>query len=282
MLRSLITNQSREQTNLLACATSRQIRFLCYAGKFVCTNLASPRATMEKRRRIRFPLRQPARLAGRVLLVEDVAENRQLVQSLLEAIGVEVQCACDGEQGINRALAMMPDLVLMDIHMPVLDGVGATRRLRQAGFQRPIVALTADVIVQAHPDYLAAGFDDCLAKPINRTTFQTMLAKHLPKAEVAQQLTDLPGFAPLAAAFRAGLERRVKKIGAALAHGEVESAIREAHAIKGSAATFTCPETGQCAGQLEAACRTTDKAAIAAALSALHQAYKRDTASDAP
>lgn len=90
-----------------------------------------------------------------------------------------------------------------------------------------------------------------------------------------------PTRAQLAAAFRAGLEPRIEKIGAALAQGDIESAIREAHAIKGSAATFTCPETVQRARQLETACQTTDKAAIAVALSALDQAYKRETASDA-
>ena len=220
----------------------------------------------------------PPQLAGRVLVVEDGADNRMLVRALLESMGVEVLCADNGEQGVARALATLPDLVLMDIHMPVMDGVTATARLRQAGFQRPVVALTADVMAADRARYLAAGFDDCLAKPIDRAAFSRVVAQHLPKPALAGHFSNLPGFAALVRTFRNGIAERVSKIAAALAHDDLAAAIHEAHSIKGSAATFGCPETGERAQVLEAACRSGDRAGAAAALAALEQASIREAA----
>ena len=224
------------------------------------------------------PERAPPQLAGRVLVVEDGADNRMLIRALLEGMGVEVLGADNGAQGVERALATLPDLVLMDIHMPVEDGVTATGRLRQAGFQRPVVALTADVMVADRARYLAAGFDDCLAKPIDRAAFERVVAQHLPKPALAAHFSDLPGFAALTRTFRDGIAQRVAGIAAALAGGDLPAAIHEAHSIKGSAATFGCPETGHCAQVLEAACRSGDRAGVATALAALEQASAREAA----
>lgn len=220
----------------------------------------------------------PPQLAGRVLVAEDGADNRMLVRALLESMGVEVLVADNGEQAVERALATLPDLVLMDIHMPVQDGVTATGRLRQAGFQRPVVALTADVMAKDRARYLAAGFDDCLAKPIDRAAFQRVVAQHLPKPALAAHFSDLPGFAALTATFRDGIAQRVAGIAAALAGDDLAAVIYEAHSIKGSAATFGFPATGQCAEVLEAACRSGDRAGAAAALAALEQASAREAA----
>lgn len=219
-----------------------------------------------------------SRLAGRVLVVEDGAENRMLVRTLLESMGVEVLCAENGEQGVQCALATLPDLVLMDIHMPVQDGLTATAKLRHAGFKRPVVALTADVTMMDQERYLAAGFDDCLTKPINRAKFRRVVALHLPEAALAEHLSDLPGFAQLTRVFRDGIKQRVAKIAAALAVDDLAAVIYEAHSIKGSAATFGCPETGRFAEVLEAACRSSDKDAAATAFLMLEQASRLESA----
>ncbi|MYM33483.1 response regulator [Duganella sp. FT94W] len=215
-------------------------------------------------------------VAGRVLVVEDGADNRLLVRSLLEKMGAEVRCAPDGEQGVADALAQAPDLVLMDIQMPVLDGVSATRRLREAGFTRPVVALTANVLAGDHARYLAAGFSDCLAKPIERHAFQRVVRRYLGCAGTDIGFADLPEFAPLRHAFKTGIVDRVERIGAALARGEVQAVAMEAHAIKGAAATFGCPATGACAARLESACHQDDMPAQASALTALREAAARD------
>ena len=85
---------------------------------------------------------------------------------LLETAGATVGRATDGEQAMAMALAQDFALILMDIRMPVLDGLGATSRLRAAGFWRPIVALTASTTADQRAACLAAGCNDHLAKPI--------------------------------------------------------------------------------------------------------------------
>lgn len=247
-------------------------------GTSMTVSIQAPRAVIAEPAPAASADSAPPQLAGRVLVVEDGADNRMLVRALLENMGVEVLCADNGAQGVERAQATLPDLVLMDIHMPVMDGVTATARLRQAGFQRPVVALTADVMAADRAHYLAAGFDDCLAKPIDRAAFERVVTRHLPKPALAGHFSNLPGFAALVQTFRDGIAERVAKIAAALAGGDLAAAIHEAHSIKGSAATFGCPETGHCAQVLETACRSGDRAAAATALAALEQASAREAA----
>jgi two-component system, sensor histidine kinase len=123
-------------------------------------------------------------LAGRVLLVEDNPVNRMIGVEMLRSFGLEALEAEDGEQGL-RMLAEQPvDLVLMDIHMPVLDGHAATRRIRereQANRLRrvPIVALTANAFEEDAAQSLAAGMDAHLAKPYTREQLRELLQRWL-------------------------------------------------------------------------------------------------------
>ncbi|MGV7207606.1 ATP-binding protein [Oxalobacteraceae bacterium A2-2] len=212
-----------------------------------------------------------ARLSGRVLLVEDGADNRQLVAALLQRAGLEVLCAADGEQGVAMALAESPALVLMDIQMPLLDGLSATARLRAAGFRTPIVALTANVMAEERERYAAAGFDGWLAKPIEHAAFQRTLARYLAPAP-AQEFTDLPEFAAMCETYRASLAERLERLSGALRDGDWQAAEIEAHSIKGSGATFGCPASGAAAARLEAACKARDPAQADAGLQALRAA----------
>ncbi|WP_139260348.1 ATP-binding protein [Duganella sacchari] len=218
----------------------------------------------------------PGQVAGRVLVVEDGADNRLLISKLLQRMGAEVACAADGEQGVQSALAALPDLVLMDIQMPILDGLGATRRLREAGFRRPIVALTANVLAEDHARYRQAGFDDWLAKPIERAAFEAVVARYLRRLAPLTSFEDLPEFQPMVQAFRDGLGARVAQLAEALARGEWAAAQMDAHAIKGSAATFGCPDSGAQAAALELACRNGDTPQAMAALARLRSASQRE------
>lgn len=105
----------------------------------------------------------------RVLMVDDAAPNRELVRTLLESAGLSVTEACDGVSGIAAAGRERFDLILMDVRMPGMDGLTATRRLRsETGPNRhtPILALTADVQPGDIEACRAAGMDDHVAKPI--------------------------------------------------------------------------------------------------------------------
>jgi CheY-like chemotaxis protein len=102
----------------------------------------------------------------RVLVADDEELMLDTLCKLLETAGAIVGRATDGEQAMEKALAQDFALILMDIRMPVLDGLGATSRLRAAGFWRPIVALTASATPDQRAACLAAGCNDHLTKPI--------------------------------------------------------------------------------------------------------------------
>jgi len=102
----------------------------------------------------------------RVLVADDEELMLDTLCKLLETAGAIVGRATDGEQAMEQALAQDFALILMDIRMPVLDGLGATSRLRAAGFWRPIVALTASATPDQRAACLAAGCNDHLTKPI--------------------------------------------------------------------------------------------------------------------
>ncbi|HEV2148954.1 MAG TPA: response regulator [Longimicrobiaceae bacterium] len=106
-----------------------------------------------------------------ILIAEDHEDSRDALRALLDAFGYRVEVAANGREAVETALASSPDLILMDIMMPELDGFEATRRLRaNPEFRQiPIVALTA--MEGARERVMEAGCDDYVAKPINVRTF---------------------------------------------------------------------------------------------------------------
>ena len=106
---------------------------------------------------------------AKILLVEDNEMNRDMLSRRLERRGYEVVVAVDGEEGVARARAELPDLVLMDMSLPVLDGWEATRQLKAAPETKsiPVVALTAHAMAGDREKALEAGCDDFDTKPID-------------------------------------------------------------------------------------------------------------------
>jgi CheY-like chemotaxis protein len=108
-----------------------------------------------------------------ILIVEDNEKNRKLVRDVLTFKGYEVIETETGEEGVRLAQERRPSLVLMDIRLPVIDGVEALRRLRADGATRgiPVLAMTASVLTEDRQKILEAGFDGYQSKPINVTDF---------------------------------------------------------------------------------------------------------------
>ena len=103
-----------------------------------------------------------------VLLVDDSEDNQILMKQILIKAGcARVDIACDGQQAVRMATAANYDIVLMDIQMPEMDGMTATRILREQGYSRPIVALTAHGMIEERRRCLAGGFDEHLCKPVD-------------------------------------------------------------------------------------------------------------------
>jgi len=112
----------------------------------------------------------------RILLVEDNEMNRDMLSRRLERKEFEVIIATDGQAGVNRATAETPDLILMDLSLPVIDGWEATRQIKSnpATQSIPVIALTAHAMAGDEEKALAAGCDDYDTKPVN---FQRLLGK---------------------------------------------------------------------------------------------------------
>jgi CheY-like chemotaxis protein len=117
-----------------------------------------------------------------LLLIEDNPFNSELFADLLTNSGISVRIACTAEQGIRLAMTELPDLILMDISLPGLDGLAATRLLKKekATAQIPIVALTAHAMPGDKEKALAAGCAAYLTKPINTREFAEKVISLLP------------------------------------------------------------------------------------------------------
>ena len=118
-----------------------------------------------------------------VLVVEDFEDNRFMMRRLLEMSGYRVVEAVNGEQAVEVAASERPDLILMDLSLPKLDGLAATRRIRQSNGlgEVPIVAVSAHDTSDFHADALAAGCNEYVTKPIDFDQLESLLKKLLEK-----------------------------------------------------------------------------------------------------
>jgi PAS domain S-box-containing protein len=122
---------------------------------------------------------------ARVLVVDDGEENRELVRVVLEDAGLHIEDAENGRIAVEKVITGSFDLVLMDVQMPIMDGLTATRRLRAAGLQTPIVALTAHAMKGFEDELADAGFSGHIAKPIDLNLLVQTLGNYL-AAEAVQ------------------------------------------------------------------------------------------------
>jgi CheY-like chemotaxis protein len=135
----------------------------------------------------------------RILVAEDNAVNRELLRELLEARGYAVFEACDGQEALRMIEQAQPDLLLLDIGMPVLDGFGVIRKIRDNPrlAMLPVVAVTAYAMRGDREKILNSGFDGYLSKPLNPSALteqlDRLLAKRTQCANQDQGHGELPG-----------------------------------------------------------------------------------------
>lgn len=120
-------------------------------------------------------------MPGRILIVEDNENNLSLFRDILTFHGYEVVVASDGQEGLALARELMPDLILMDIQMPGMDGMTAGRILKgdPATSRLKIIALTSFAMQGDQEKFLAAGFDGYLSKPVNTRELPLIINAHL-------------------------------------------------------------------------------------------------------
>lgn len=135
--------------------------------------------------------------SGRVLCAEDTPELSQLMSLLLRRMGLMPVMVENGALAVERAAQERFDLILLDIQMPVLDGVSAMIKLKESRCDIPVIAVTANAMKEDQAHYRAVGFADVLVKPIDRSQLQRVLETYLPAAEPA----DPPDSGPIYAKF---------------------------------------------------------------------------------
>jgi CheY-like chemotaxis protein/HPt (histidine-containing phosphotransfer) domain-containing protein len=222
------------------------------------------------------------RLLGRVLVVDDVDDLRALITQMVGATGAGCETATNGADAVERALAQPFDLILLDKHMPVLDGESAMRQLRASGYTGVIVALSADVLDHDVDEASHAGFDARLPKPIDRARLYAALARFLPAApasdsggvpdaeseaassaqvDLAPQsvpakspdaLAVETAFAQIRARYGARLLAECEAMQRELASQDLEALRGRLHTLKGSAGTFGFADVSEAAAHAEA------------------------------
>ncbi len=121
------------------------------------------------------------RLTGRILVVEDQPDNREIFLEILEMMGLDADAAADGEEAVRLAEEHQYRLIIMDLQMPGIDGYEATARIREQGINTntPIVAMTGNAFREEEQKCLESGMQGFIAKPVRRATLRAALDEHL-------------------------------------------------------------------------------------------------------
>ena len=124
-----------------------------------------------------------------ILLVDDNEDNREVALKFMTNMGVKVDAAMNGKEALEMIRAKAYDLVLMDIQMPIMDGLSATRTLRNEGFtELPIIAISAHATVEEYQNSIAAGMNFHLNKPFKAKDLQNILLQYCPDKAVKKSV----------------------------------------------------------------------------------------------
>ncbi len=290
-------------TQLLKPVRQEQMRAAIAAALGASSGPAAAPVTLARRTpRIASGHAASARL--RVLVVDDVDANRGLAQALLRRLGHESDTVDTGLAAVERACTGRYDMVLMDIQMPDIDGMEATRRIRQRlGPAAPrIVAMTAHSLSGDRERCLAAGMDGYLAKPINPAAFAAELGRPLrplaepavredgPRApELAESLVDRVRIQTLLEyddekqsmvraiidTFLHDAPRYLEAVRDALTRHDHAQVAHHAHALKGAASNAAAPVLSEIASRLEALARNGERDDLAQLVEKLDSTYER-------
>ncbi|HYD71340.1 ATP-binding protein [Azospirillum sp.] len=196
--------------------------------------------------------------AGRALVAEDNEINRELLRRSLAALGHPADLVADGRQAVAAFERGSYDIILMDAHMPVLDGFEATRRIRamEAGGRRvPVIAVTASVMDEDLQRCREAGMDDCLEKPFTLQALRAMLERWLPSDAVPPPPSSPPPPDRAAAGILREVERCVASIEAAVVAGDTATVRLMAHYGKAACAPVDAAELAAAFARIEEAAR---------------------------
>jgi two-component system, sensor histidine kinase and response regulator len=249
-----------------------------------------------------------SRLRGRVLIAEDNESNLIVARAHMERTGLNVTAAADGQEALDLLAKEQFDLVLMDCHMPVLDGFEATRQLREreleTGQHVPVVALTANAMQGDRERCLAVGMDDYLAKPYSGEEINAVLQRWLPPERRQDALSEPIKLSPLEepspldptaldkirvlspdkadelvaqlsrAYLKAGV-REMANLEEALLDDDAERVAKAAHALKSSSFNVGADSFGEALRKIEELSRGGELAEVRQRFEPLRHTWKR-------
>ncbi|MGC2204206.1 MAG: response regulator [Stellaceae bacterium] len=247
-----------------------------------------------------------ARRPLRILLAEDNKINQQLVSMLLRRADHQVDLAENGELAVEAVRSGDYDVVLMDVQMPILDGVEATKRIRALPPPKngvPIIAMTANAMAGAREEYLAAGMNEYLSKPIDTVALFSRLddataglieraasepsaiADHVPavvvdpaRLELIAEVMEGEPLGEFLDVFLVSAAERIGQIRALTDRGDFGQVAREAHTLLGTAGNLGALQLNQLAAELRSACDAGNDALARALAGELVEALNATTA----
>jgi len=194
------------------------------------------------------------RIQGKILLAEDSPDIQGLVSMYIKRTGAEVTAVENGQLAVEEAMANDFDLILMDMQMPVMDGMQATQWLRSTGYDGKIIALTANAMKEDRERFAKAGVDDFLAKPIDLQKFYATLAKHIKTSEdlsIIKNESKDDLLTELTNNFKQGLPDLMLEFASALENQDADTLRQVAHKLKGMGGSFGYPEITEISANIE-------------------------------
>lgn len=199
-------------------------------------------------------------LAGRVLFADDAIDNRRLIEHLLRKAGTDVTLVEDGSEAVDILERESFDLILMDVQMPVMDGLTATRKIRANGVTTPIVAISAGAMATDIEEALAAGCEMHLSKPFEQEDLLRVLKRYLHSSSGALDKEKCSAeldseLEALIDEFAADLPNKIQPLALAIEAKDLARASSLAHRLKGSAGMYRFQEISKIADSINSACK---------------------------
>jgi signal transduction histidine kinase/DNA-binding response OmpR family regulator len=193
----------------------------------------------ESERTIRYNIEN---MTGSLLIVEDTEDIAQLIHNMIKDSKADVSFAANGLEAIEKTQQNNYDLVLMDAQMPVMGGIEATKKIRANGYEGPIVFLSANVMKDDIEQYIEAGSNDQISKPINQNSFYEILGKYLGnvktfemKAVSHYQDEKLNKFIE---SYRSKMPAKIETLSNVLEELNFEDLYLQVHSLRGSSGSF--------------------------------------------
>ncbi|WP_133468813.1 response regulator [Paraglaciecola marina] len=209
------------------------------------------------------PVKIPNFSGNTVLLADDHPNNRELISLLLKRMKIKVTKVENGQQALEVLYRQNFDLILLDIHMPIMDGTLALKQLRSTGNNTPVIALTANNMKHEIDEYMAIGFSEHLAKPIDRRDFIRKLSLFLTMQGDSEQVLSKEDMLNLVSEYQDNLREQLVKIDKALKQRDLSVVSEIAHNISGSAGSFGFALIGNKFANIEKSALQDDEIAIA-------------------